>query len=826
MSLPIDEILPQLLRTLRSSACAVLQAPPGAGKTTRVPLALLDESWLRGRRLIMLEPRRLAARSAARYMAGLLRESVGETVGYRVRLDSRVGPGTRIEVVTEGVLTRLLQDDPALESYAAVLFDEFHERSLQADLGLALALESQQALRPDLRLLVMSATLEAAPVAQLLGGAPLLSSAGRSYPVELRYRAAGAEPWERHLLSVLREVLREEDGSVLVFLPGVAEIRRLAAALASNVPPDVDLAPLYGDLAPAAQDAAIAPAPPGRRKLVLATSIAETSLTIEGVRVVVDSGWGRRPRFDPVSGMTRLVTQRISQAAAEQRRGRAGRTQPGVCYRLWSESEQTSLAAHIPAEMLEADLSALVLELAQWGARDPAQLAWLDPPPAAAWAQGRALLQSLGALEADGRISGHGQAMRELGLEPRLAHMILKGRELGWGRMAAELAALLSERDVFTGASARSSDLAERLEVLRGRHERAELARGRLARVREVARRWQRRDEPARTEEPDTAGVLLAFAYPDRVAQRRPGGAPRYRLANGRGAALDDADPLRDAPFLVAAALDGVAREARIFQAAALSRAALEHHFGARMCRHEAVVWDAAAGAVSARRQLRLGELLLEERPLAQPASEAVQAAMAEGLRQAGLDVLPWDESLRQWRARVALMRRLDGDTWPDLSDHALRQRLQEWFEPYAAGITRLAQLRQFPLRDALESLLSYAQRRELDAQAPTHYRVPSGSNIALNYAAGELPVLAVKLQEMFGAQRTPAVANDRVPLLVHLLSPARRPVQVTQDLVGFWQGSYHEVRKDLRGRYPKHPWPEDPLTAPPTRHTKRRNES
>jgi len=821
MPLPIDAILPDLLTALRDHSAVVLQAPPGAGKTTRVPLALLDQPWLAGRRIVMLEPRRLAARAAARFMSAQLGETVGQTVGYRMRMDTKVSRATRIEVVTEGVLTRLLQDDPALSDYACVIFDEFHERSLNADLGLALAIESQQALRDDLRLLVMSATLDGEPIARLLGGAPLITSEGRSFPVTVRYAPPGRTPWEPHLVQVVRRALAEESGSVLVFLPGGAEIRRLARALQPLLPNDAFLAPLYGEMAQGEQDAAIAPAPPGRRKVVLATSIAETSLTIEGVRVVVDAGLQRRPEFDPVTGLTRLVTVRVSQAAAEQRKGRAGRLEPGVCYRLWAEEEHGRLAAFTVPEILEADLADLVLELARWGALSPDGLAWLDAPPAPAWQQARELLRKLGALDADGRITDHGRELHGLPLHPRLAHMLLKGQALGWSRLACELAALLSERDVLIGA--RHSDVHARIAALRGDGGGA-ADRGRLSRVRETARALRERvkDSP-QPERSDSAGILLGAAYPERIAQRRPGKTPRFLLANGRGALLAEDDPLRESPFIVAAELDGDPREARVFLAASLSREAIDRHFAAGISDGEFVGWDDASDAVQARRQRRYGALVLDDAPLASVGPELLTAGIMEGIRRRGLAVLPWSDTLRQWQARVMLLRRIEGDSWPAVDDEALLASLPQWFAPYAQGIGRLAHLRSFPLKDALASLLSYEQQRQLEAAAPTHYQVPSGSRIAIDYLAEGGPVLAVKLQEMFGEQDTPRVAHGKVPLTLHLLSPAQRPVQVTQDLAGFWRSGYFEVRKDLRGRYPRHPWPDDPLAAEPTRRAKPR---
>ncbi|RFA24501.1 ATP-dependent helicase HrpB [Alkalilimnicola ehrlichii] len=808
MSLPIDDVLPKLLSALRHRSAAVLQAPPGAGKTTRVPLALLNEPWLTDKRIIMLEPRRLAARSAARYMARQLGTEPGATVGYRTRLDSRIGAETRIEVVTEGILTRLIQDDPELSRYGCILFDEFHERSLQADLGLALCLEVQQALRPDLKLVVMSATLDGEPVARLLGDAPLVTSEGRSFPVTKRYRPAGQAPLEQHVAATVREALAEDTGSILVFLPGTGEIRRVERLLAAHLPADVQLAPLYGDLSPAAQDAAIAPAAGGQRKIVLATAIAETSLTIEGIRIVIDAGLMRRARFDPNSGLSRLVTSRASQAAAEQRAGRAGRLEPGVCYRLWSEAEHSRLAPFSPPEIADADLSDAVLELAQWGTVDPDELPWLTPPPAAAWQQAQHQLQRLGALDNDGRITAHGRTLARLGLPPRLAHMVRAGEARGWHGLACRMAALLVERDVL-GPSA-GSDLRDRLA-----HLDAAPAAGAGKRIRQSAQQLRRRLQGEEGAAPDyAAGLLLAFAYPDRIAQRRPGPSPRFRLANGRGAWLAEDDPLREAPLLVAAALDGQAREARIFLAAELPLAVFEAEFGEHLTEAEFVAWDANQEAVLARRQRRYEALVLADAPLPAPSPEAVAAALCEGIRRKGLDCLPWEKAHRQWQARVEWLRKLEGDGWPEVSDEALLARLDEWALPFLAGYTRLAQLKQFPLQEALTALLDYSQQQRLERQAPARIEVPSGSRIAIDYTAEVAPVLAVRLQELFGWHETPTIADGRIRLMLHLLSPAQRPMQVTQDLGGFWRDTYHQVRKDLRGRYPKHPWPEDPLSA------------
>lgn len=816
--LPIDEVMPALLDALAGHDAVVLQAPPGAGKTTRVPLALLAQPWLAGQKVLMLEPRRIAARNAALFMARQRNEPAGQTVGYRTRLESNVCATTRIEVVTEGILTRMLQRDPELRGYGAILFDEFHERSLQADLGLALARESQQALRPDLKLLVMSATLDGARIAALLDQAPVIASAGRAWPVDIRYLPPAREHWEAHLAAQIPRLLAQETGSMLVFLPGTAEIHRLVRALNGRLPGDVRLAPLYGDLSAATQDAAIAPAPDGERKLVLATAIAETSLTIDGVRIVVDAGYARRPRFDPGSAMTRLVTERVSRAAADQRAGRAGRTAPGVCYRLWPESER--LAPFAVPEVLSADLSDLMLELAAWGCRTPADLCWLDVPPAPACQQAIELLQRLGALDPQGAITGHGKAMQGIGLPARLAHMLVIGRERGQGWLAAELAALLSERDLL--GARQGTDIQHRLACLRGERREHGVDPARLKRLGQLVQRLAE-GAPQRPLASNEPGRLLAAAFPDRVARRRPGDAPRYLLSNGRGALLDAHDGLAGEPWLVMAELDGQQREARVFLAAALDLTDLEADFAAQSIEQDRLDWDAREGAVMARRERRFGALLLDSRPLPDPPPDALLAALCGGIRASGMQVFPWQPVLRQWQARVMLLRRLDGDVWPDVSDTALLARLEEWAAPWLAGVSRLRQLERFPLADALKQQLDYAAAQRLDALAPPAVVVPSGRHAAIDYCDGNGPVLAVKLQEMFGLTQTPQIAGGRQPLTIHLLSPARRPVAVTQDLASFWQQGYPQVRKDLRGRYPRHPWPEDPHTAIATSRVKPR---
>ena len=830
--LPIEAALPELRTVLRARTGAVLQAPPGAGKTTRVPLALLDEEWLRGARIVMLEPRRLAARAAALRMAETRGERVGETVGYRIRMETRVGPSTRVEVVTEGVLTRMLQHDPALEGVGLVIFDEFHERSLHADLGLALVLQSRALLRDDLRVLVMSATLDGGPVARLLGDAPVVTSEGRSFPVETRYLPRRPDPYSRVESLVARAVrgaIDDEPGDVLAFLPGAGEIRRAEEALREmDLPSNVRVMPLFGNLAQEAQDEAIRPSPPGRRKIVLATSIAETSLTIEGVRVVVDGGQMRVPRFSPRTGMTRLETVPVSKASADQRRGRAGRLGPGVCLRMWTEEQQASLPPYRPPEILEADLAPLALELAAWGVADPAELAWLDPPPPSAFAQARALLEGLGALDGAGAVTSHGRAMAELPAHPRLAHMLLRAKEMRLGATAADLAALLAERDVLRGEGRPpDSDVRLRLELMRRADDRRgaphghAVDRGALHRAVAEARELRRRLSIAPADaDPEAAGVLLAFAYPDRIAQRRPGSAPRFLLRNGRGAAFGGADSLSSAPFLVAAELDDAGREGRILLAAPLDAADLETHFADQVVEETGVAWE--GDAVRAKRVERLGALVLREAPVADPDPETVAAALLGAVRQRGIAALPWTKASAQLRERIAFLHASD-PSFPDVSDAALFSNLHDWLGPRLHGLRRWDEVQRLDLVSILEAMLPWEQRRRLDELAPTHLDVPSGSRIPVDYSDPAAPVLAVRLQEVFGWTDTPRIGGGRVPLTLHLLSPAHRPVQVTRDLASFWRTTYFDVKKDLKGRYPKHYWPDDPLQAEPTARAKPR---
>ena len=819
-ALPIEAALPELLAALAAGPNAVLVAPPGAGKTTRVPLALLDQPWARSGRIILLEPRRLAARAAADRMARTLGERVGETVGLRVRMESRVGPRTRIEVVTEGVFTRRIVADPALEGVAAVLFDEFHERSLDADLGLALAIEAQAGLREDLRVLAMSATLDGARVARLLGAAPVIRSEGRAFPVETRH--LGRDPNRRiedAVIDATTLALRAERGSVLVFLPGAGEIRRVDATLRERVAdPTVDIVPLYGALDRGDQDAAIRPAPPGRRKVVLATAIAETSLTIEGVRVVIDSGLARVPVYEPGIGLTRLETRRVSRASADQRRGRAGRTEPGICFRLWEEAATGSLDAFSRPEILAADLSGLVLDCAEWGVVDPTALPFLDRPPAPALAEARAALRELGALDSDGRITPVGRLVRALPLPPRLARAVIAGAARGQATDAAEFAAVLSER----GIGGDAVDLADRLD--RFRRDRSP----RASELRRMAAGWARmadRDAPsvpsARVSG-DDVGTLVALAYPDRIARAR-GKPGDYVMANGRGASLEPHLPLAREPFLAIAEVAGGAASTRILAAAAITADEIDAIAGERIAVREEIAFDSATKALRARSVRRLGAVTLGDKPMPVPATDEAAHILAGGLAKLGIAALPWSDGARQLRDRVAFLRATDGPDWPDLTDAALENTIGAWLAPYLVGKRGLADLSPGELRDALEVLLPWKLRQRLDEEAPTHVTVPTGSTVPVDYAAEGGPAISVRVQELFGLAAHPTVGGGRVPLVLNLLSPAQRPIQVTRDLPAFWRGSWRDVRADMRGRYPRHPWPEDPASAEPTRRAKLR---
>jgi ATP-dependent helicase HrpB len=807
--LPIDDALPALLAALAAGPHAVLVAPPGAGKTTRVPLALLEAPWRGDGRVVMLEPRRLAARAAARRMAQTLGEEVGGTVGYRVRLDSKVSKRTRIEVVTEGVFTRMILDDPELTGIAAVIFDEFHERSLDADLGLALALDAG-ALREDLRVLVMSATIDGARVAALLDGAPVVTSEGRAFPVETIWR--GRDPLVRiedQVTSVVLEALREQPGSALVFLPGQAEISRVAERLAGRVPGDVEITPLYGQLTPAEQDRAVQPAPNGRRKVVLATSIAETSLTIEGVRIVVDSGLRRAPAYEPETGLTVLETRKVSRASAEQRRGRAGRVEPGVCYRLWAEGQHASLAGFDAPEMLEADLAGLALDLAGWGVSDPAQMKFLDPPPGPAWNEAVGLLKGLDALDGAGRITGEGTALAKLPLHPRLGHMIHRAAKEDDALTAAELAVLLGER----GLGGDGTDLGHRLERFRReRGKRADEARG-------LARRWAQMVD--NTGSGGEVGRHLARAYPDRVAQQA-GARGRFRLANGRQASLEVTDALATAPYLVVTDVTGAAATGRIRAAAVIDRATIEELFADQIVDEIMMVFDRSSRTVRARRVRRLGALRLDEAPVAIADGEAAAQALAVGIAGLGIAVLPWTKEQKALRQRASYLRTAVGEDWPDLSDAALGADI-EWLVPSLEGKTALGDVGADDLGGALEGLLPWVRRQEIERLLPSHFEAPSGSRLPIDYGAENGPVLEVRVQELFGLDRHPSVAAGKVPLLLVLLSPAHRPIQTTRDLPGFWRGSWKDVAKDLKGRYPRHFWPEDPVSAAATARAKPR---
>lgn len=813
--LPIDDALPRLAAALAAGPRAVLVAPPGAGKTTRVPPALLDAPWRGDGRILLVEPRRIAARAAAARMASERGESVGETIGYRVRMDSRVSARTRVEVITEGVFTRMILDDPALDGVAAVLFDEFHERSLDGDLGLALALDAAAAFRDDLRILVMSATLDGARVASLLGDAPVVESLGRAFPVETRHEPRDpAVRFEDQVADLTLKALRTDPGSALVFLPGQAEIRRVAERLTARVTADVDVAPLYGALTPAEQDRAIRPAEPGRRKVVLATSIAETSLTIDGVRIVVDGGLARVPRYEPGTGLTRLETVRVSRAAADQRRGRAGRTEPGVCWRLWSEGQTAALEPFARPEILEADLAPLVLDLAAWGVADPAGLAFMDPPPKPAWDEAVRLLRRLDALDDDGRPTAAGKALARLPLHPRLAHMVVEAAGEGAARLAAEIAAVLTE----PGLGGDAVDVVERIRRLRAdRSRRAEDARAMVA-------RWAALAGGARGGDGDLADVgrHLARAYPDRVAQAR-GARGAFRLANGRGGLLEEHEALARADFLVVADLVGSAEKARIRLAAAIDRPTIDDLFDHRIETATTVAYDRGARAVRARRVQRLDALVLAEEPIAAPDGPETVAALVAAVRETGVDRLGWSKDQRALRGRVTFLARTVGASWPDLSDGALAATLDDWLAPVLSGVTRLDEIDAALLGVALDRLVPFALRQDLERQLPSHFEAPTGTRLPIDYDAEGGPAITVRVQELFGLTRHPSVAGGRVPLTLVLTSPAHRPIQTTRDLPGFWAGSWRDVAKDLKGRYPRHPWPDDPAAAPATNRAKPR---
>ena len=817
-SLPIDAVLGALHRTLAAQASAVLVAPPGAGKTTRVPLALMQDRWLAGRKILVLEPRRIAARAAAERMAHSLSEVVGERIGLRARMLSKSGAKTRIEVITEGVFTRMILADPELTGIGAVLFDEFHERSLDADLGLALALDCQRSLRQDLRILPMSATLDGTRVAQLLGDAPIIAGEGHAFPVETRYlgRDAHARIEDQMADAVMRS-LRAESGSVLAFLPGQGEIRRLEARLQERISdPTIVLAPLYGSMETKAQDLALEPAPKGIRKVVLATSIAETSITIDGVRVVIDSGLARVPRFDPDVGITRLETVRVSRAAADQRRGRAGRTEPGVCYRLWDEPQTQSLPAFTEPEIRSADLAALLLDCAEWGATDPRALTWIDPPSAAAIDAARLELTELEALDADGRITQIGRRLRSLPLPPRLARMTIAAAELGQAKQAAEIAAVIVER----GLGGTDVDLALRLEGFRRDRSR------RASDMRKLAADWARMASMGRSAQPPREDVsiarLLALAFPERIGKAR-GAVGQFLLANGRGAVLEATQALARSPFLVAAELSGTAASTRILLAAAAVEADIVAVTGHRIRVTDEVEFNDDAAQLRSRRLRRLDAIILAVEPRAVVASEETAKLLAKGIAKLGVSQLPWSKPQLQLRNRVGFLRAAGEELWPDLSDAALAETVAHWLAPFLIDKTKRSEINADDLGAALDALLPWNLKRRLEEEAPTHFEAPTGNRHAIDYTTPGAPALHIRAQELFGLMQHPSIANGKLPLTLHLLSPAHRPMQITRDLPGFWKGSWAAIKAEMKGRYPRHPWPDDPASAAPTARAKPR---
>lgn len=831
-SLPIIDILPELHSRLAVGS-AVLVAPPGSGKTTVVPLSLLAESWLAGRKILMLEPRRLAARAAAARMAFLLGEKIGQTVGYQIRFERQISSSTRIEVLTEGILTRRMQNDTELRDVGLIIFDEFHERSLHADLALALCLDLCQ-VKEDLRLLVMSATLDSSSIAGLLGDVPVIIGEGQSHEVRIEYldRPAHGRVSDIAVTGVKR-VIAEQQSDILVFLPGAGEIREVWQQLSSEKAfGDILFVPLYGDLSQKEQDLALLPDAGGRRRVVLATSIAETSLTLEGICCVVDSGWSRRPRFDPGNGLSSLNTVRVSKAAARQRAGRAGRLGPGYCLRLWTREEDHGLIPFHPPEIVTADLANLALELALWGVGEPQMLLWLDPPRSGPYQQARDLLRSLGAINAAGAITDTGRQLAALPIHPRLGYMLLMAGKMGQVSVACDIAAILSERDILRGdGRSRSAEIRIRLSLLemwRAQGVKAVIGEdgdpALCRRVDQAASQWRQRipgiDQP---RNPEVIGDLLVYAYPDRLARRRANERGRYLLATGRGAVLPPADPLAASEYLVVPHLDAGQTEGRIFLAEPVQLADLKRHHREVFAQTRQVFWDENAARVAAIHSLRLGKIVVEEKKLSDADPEEIRQAMLAGIRRMGLTCLPWDRPSRQLQARVCCLRLWQPEVaWPDLCDSELVRDLG-WLELYIGGISRAEQLKQLNLQEILLSMLGWELQQKLREDVPTSISVPSGSKIAVEYAVDEPPHMAVRIQEMFGQAETPTICGGRIGLVLHLLSPARRPVQVTTDLAGFWQRSYPEVKKELKGRYPKHFWPDDPLAAEATRGVKRK---
>ena len=843
--LPIAEVLEQLKRCMSEGNEVVLQAPPGAGKTTIVPLELLDQPWLQGRKILVLEPRRMAARAAASRMAQLLGDAVGQTVGYRIRMDTCVSDNTRIEVITEGILTQQLQRDPGLEDVGLVIFDEFHERNLDADLCLALALHGREVFRegPALKLLVMSATLAGEEVSKLLGNAPIVTSSGRQFPVETHYceahqlRHSIVQP----TINVVLRVLKEQAGSILVFLPGQREIssvaRGLADALEHSAEP-LQIAPLYGGLSLERQLQALLPAPDGKRKIVLSTNLAETSLTIEGITVVVDSGLVREAAFDPATGMTRLATRRISRASAEQRKGRAGRQGPGRCYRLWNEQQHERLVAHALPEILQADLAPMALQLLSWGVDDGSELRWLDPPPAAPFAQAVSILEQCGATFRNQagclQLTPHGVRLAQMPMHPRLAHMLLVGCDIQAREMGCLLAAILSERNPL---GEQGVDIATTVAVLMGESRCPDKLQGWFKRVWKQARRFA--SMATEIHKPETLtlsvdqeniiSVLLARAYPDRIARlRADGDGYTYQLSNGRSAVLPVNDSLAGTEWLAVAELGGKVGEPvdRIYSASELDPVNFGQILSTLVSEQENVEWDYRKERFMAERRTHIGSILLSSDVLEQVSDEARSAALLAVVRKKGIDILSFNKKVQQWRARVMLLHRAGADVeanpWPDLSDEALLDTLESWLLPYLGPVRRLEDFRSLNVKDMLRILLPWPLPLELERLVPERWAAPSGSSVEIDYTQTP-PVLAVKLQEMFGCEDTPTVAGGLVALQIHLLSPGQQPLQITQDLAGFWRSSYHDVKREMKGRYPKHPWPDDPLVAVATRYTKKR---
>ncbi|MCC3861922.1 ATP-dependent helicase HrpB [Pseudemcibacter aquimaris] len=822
-NLPIYEIIPNLLDALTVNNSAVLQAPPGAGKTTAVPLELIKESWLGDKKIIMLEPRRLAARAAAHRMADMLGEKVGETVGYRVRMDNKVGPKTRIEVVTEGILIRQLQNDPELSSVGIVIFDEFHERSIEADLGLALTLDIQDALRDDLKILVMSATLDGERVAKLMNDAPVITSEGRSFDVEIKHLDYKKSDYiDREMALAISKALNEETGSILAFLPGAGEIERTRKILEDyQLGNDVLICPLYGMMNFKDQDLAISPAPLGKRKVVLSTAIAESSLTIDGIRIVIDSGRSRYATFNTRSGMSGLETKMVSRASADQRTGRAGRLEEGVCYRLWSKAEDRALIPFDEPEIKRVDLTPLSLSLAQWGVQDAKSLKWLDIPDQATMAQAKSLLKSLEALTENG-ITDLGRKMAEFPMHPRLAHMVIKAGDIGHGKLALMIAALLEERDILNlRPDQRTADLRLRLEILLGADAKGVgLKKGIVSRIKEQVKRWQKQFRISNQNvDVEMAGLCLAFAFPDRIAARRGNNDGAYILSGGRGARLLNDDPLVSESFIVIGDLDKGGKDARVFLAAPIEREWIEEHFADQIIKKCDVAWDQRQKKVTAREQVLLGKMPITSSNISNPDPDSIKEALIQGIRTNGLNVLPWDKKSNTLLRRIRLLSSC-GEIECSYKDEWLLENLEEWIGPYIDGMASLTAVGKINLEEILKNTLDWEQGQKLDQLAPTHIKVPSGSNIMIDYD-NDPPVLAVKLQEMFGATKSPRILNGKQPLTVHLLSPARRPLQITTDLVGFWNSSYQDVKKEMKGRYPKHPWPDDPMAANPTRKVK-----